>query len=70
MWPNWLRLSSQPPQVCVVDVGQALFQLAQGLMAFNAASTGRPDFEDQRLLSTRAGIDGEDSRQGCNGKIP
>lgn len=33
--------------VCVVDVGQALFQLAQGLMAFNAASTGRPDFEDQ-----------------------
>ena len=53
-----------------MDVGQALFQLAQGLMAFNAASTGCPDFEDQRLLSTRAGIDGEDSRQGCNGKIP
>lgn len=26
------------PEVCVVDAGQALFQLAQGLMAFNAAS--------------------------------
>ena len=25
-------------EVCVVDTGQALFQLAQGLMAFNAAS--------------------------------
>eukprot|EP00438_Fugacium_kawagutii_P006929 Skav203595 [mRNA] locus=scaffold935:250629:251615:+ [translate_table: standard] len=29
--------------VCVVDAGQALFQLAQGLMAFNAASTACPE---------------------------
>lgn len=28
---------------CVVDAGQALFQLAQGLMAFNAASTACPE---------------------------
>ncbi|CAK9003153.1 unnamed protein product [Durusdinium trenchii] len=33
--------------VCVVDAGQALFQLAQGLMAFNAASTACPDDESE-----------------------
>lgn len=39
-------------EVCVVDAGQALFQLAQGLMAFNAASTACPD--DESFLSAKA----------------